>query len=104
MDLATFQWLLTPSGQELLERAAALTPGDPIKAAEALRSDASAEQADEVVRRYTVQLREVAASEGPRVTRGEGTRRAYEILNECAMELARLNRHDSDSDDRVPHH
>ncbi|HET7735163.1 MAG TPA: class I SAM-dependent methyltransferase [Nocardioidaceae bacterium] len=45
MDLATFEWLLTPAGQELLERAATLTPGDPIKAAETLRADATAEQA-----------------------------------------------------------
>jgi SAM-dependent methyltransferase len=44
VDLATFEWLLTPAGQELLERAAQLTPGDPIKAAETLRTTATAEQ------------------------------------------------------------
>jgi len=45
VDLATFEWLLTPDGQGLLARAATLTPGDPIKAAESLRQQATPEQA-----------------------------------------------------------
>ncbi|HSV41019.1 MAG TPA: class I SAM-dependent methyltransferase [Nocardioidaceae bacterium] len=45
MDLETFQWLLTDEGQTVLERAAGLVGGDPIKAAETLRAHATPEQA-----------------------------------------------------------
>jgi hypothetical protein len=70
-------------------------------------ADALAEQQERVVRRYAVQLREMTtAAKTRRVERGDGTRRAYEILNECAMELARLTRPDrgaTDDRDTLPH-
>ena len=42
MDLDAFRWLLTPAGQQLLERAAE-APADPLQASNLLRRDASAE-------------------------------------------------------------
>jgi hypothetical protein len=46
-------------------------------------------QQEEIVRRYAVQLRETAC--GGRVRPGEpSARRCYELLNQCAMELAGL--------------
>ncbi|HET6153745.1 MAG TPA: class I SAM-dependent methyltransferase, partial [Marmoricola sp.] len=42
MDLDAFRWLLTPAGQQLLERAAQ-APGDPLVASSALRRDAAPE-------------------------------------------------------------
>jgi hypothetical protein len=62
-------------------------PGDPTHL-----TDGLVEQHEQVVQRYALQLREMAATERRRVARGIGTRRAYEILNECAMELARMTR------------
>jgi hypothetical protein len=61
-------------------------PGDSMHPADGLD-----EQQEQVVRRYALKLR-AAAANGPEADRGSGTRRAYEILNECAMELARLTR------------
>ncbi|MGJ0558411.1 THUMP-like domain-containing protein [Methylocystis sp.] len=42
MDLDAFRWLLTPAGQDLLERAAS-APADPLQASNALRREASGE-------------------------------------------------------------
>ncbi|MCX6398005.1 MAG: SAM-dependent methyltransferase [Propionibacteriales bacterium] len=42
MDLDAFRWLLTPAGQDLLERAAS-APVDPLRASSALRREAAAE-------------------------------------------------------------
>ena len=44
----------------------------------------------EIVRRYALELRQAAA--GPRRAAEPGIRRCYELLNQCAMELADLNR------------
>jgi hypothetical protein len=51
-----------------------------------------AEQQEQVVQYYAGRLREAAEVEGEHVTRGDGVRKAYELLNQCAMELEALNR------------
>lgn len=58
--------------------------------------DIAVEQQQEIVHRYAVQIREEACG-GPRPV-SEGGRRCYELLNDCAMELAQLTRARRDSD------
>jgi hypothetical protein len=50
------------------------------------------ERQEQVVQHYAGRLREAAAAGGRHVAKGDGTRKAYEILNECAMELEALTR------------
>ena len=52
----------------------------------------------EIVRRYAIELRE-SASQGRRVE--QNGRRCYELLNECAMELAELTRLKGAEDDSL---
>jgi hypothetical protein len=61
--------------------------GDPTHAADGL-----VEQQEQVVHQYALRLREAAALDRPGADGNGRTRRAYELLNECAMELARLTR------------
>lgn len=67
-------------------------------------SDGVDEQQEKVVRHFASRLREMAVEDGPRIAKGDGTHRAYNILNECAIELARLTRHgDGGSTDAGTH-
>ena len=56
---------------------------------EASQTDVAEQQ--EIVRRYALQLRQATC--GTRLRPADPSiRRCYELLNECAMELAELNR------------
>lgn len=48
------------------------------------------DEQQEIVRRYAVQLQQAAC--GTRRPAGPSLRRCYELLNECAMELADVSR------------
>lgn len=59
VDLDAFRWLLTPAGQDLLERAAS-APADPLRASSALRKDASAEHVAAALTQTDLRRRAVA--------------------------------------------
>ena len=53
----------------------------------------------EVVRRYAIQIREAACG-GVRRAPGGERRRCYELLNDCAMELAQIARQAAHRDEQ----
>ncbi len=59
MDVDAFRWLLTPAGQQLLERASA-APEDPLRASARLRREAGAEQVAAALTQADLRRRAVA--------------------------------------------